>query len=108
MSAQHTQDGPWVDAGMTGSNPRTSGGPLHLVKCKGVVIAYIPAWLADEREEAKANVRLIAAAPDLLEALQRLLPHAGWMESCSHDDDGIKRDIERARAAIAAATGAQP
>jgi hypothetical protein len=56
-------------------------------------------------DAARANARLIAAAPDLLEALQRLLPHAAWMQSCSHDDEGIGRDLERARAAIGAATG---
>ena len=54
----------------------------------------------------EANARLIAAAPDLLEALQRLIPHAVYMESCSHDDDGVRRDIERARAAIYKAEGA--
>jgi hypothetical protein len=69
---QHTRDGPWVDAGLTRPNPRISGGPLRLVKCEGVVIAFMPAWLDDEPEEARANARLVAAAPDLLAALQAL------------------------------------
>jgi hypothetical protein len=46
-------------------------------------------------DEARANARLVAAAPDLLAALQRLVhPMA--------DDD----DLENAREAIARATGA--
>lgn len=69
---QHTHDGPWVDAGLTGPSPRITGGPLRLVKCEGVVIAFMPAWLDDEHEEARANATLVAAAPDLLAALQAL------------------------------------
>lgn len=65
----HTKDGPWVDSGLTGPDPRIVGGPLRLIKCQGVVIAFLPAWLDDFHEEALANARLIAAAPDLLEAL---------------------------------------
>ena len=51
--------------------------------------------------EIDANARLIAAAPDLLEALQKML------DNC-HDtelDDGIIDAVEVARAAIAKATG---
>ena len=61
---------------------------------------YSDEWLTDAQAMLDA-----VGAPDLLEALQRLLPHAAWMQSCSHDDDGIARDLERARAAIAKATG---
>ena len=68
-SNTHTQDGPWVDAGLTGPDPRIHGGPLRLIKCQGVVIAFLPAWLDDHAQEARANARLIAAAPALLEAL---------------------------------------
>ena len=50
------------------------------------------------------NARLIAAAPELLEALQAALPH---LPSVNQDgmivDSGIKADV---RAAIAKATGA--
>ena len=57
---------------------------------------YEGMWLAGENEEADA--RLIAAAPDLLEALQDCLENTGggWISA------GV---IDRARAAIAKATG---
>lgn len=71
--AEHTQDGPWVDSGLTGPDPWIHGGPLRLIKCQGVVIAFLPAWLDDHAEEAQANARLIAAAPALLEACQHAL-----------------------------------
>lgn len=52
-------------------------------------------------EELKANGRLIAAAPELLEALQRML---------KGEDEYLTQHGLRnlARAAIAKATGAQP
>ena len=48
----------------------------------------------------KNNAHLIAAAPDLLEAIQRLLAHDWW--------DGSWRDVNFARAVIAKATGDTP
>ena len=77
MSAplQHTP-GLWEDGHITTMNPRIHGGPLRLVKCEGVVIAFVPMWLDDEREEARANARLIAAAPAMLDALQALVERA--------------------------------
>ena len=50
-----------------------------------------------------ADKRLIAASPDLLEALQDLI---GWVPSSSHwHTDAPMKTLERARAAIAKATG---
>jgi hypothetical protein len=100
MSA-HTKDGPWIDAGLSGANPVITGGPLRLIKCAGVVVAFLPAWLDDEKEEAKANARLIAAAPDLLEALQLIVQ---WDESGFAQTD---EQMSKARAAISKATGEQ-
>lgn len=53
-------------------------------------------------EEAKANARLIAAAPELLEALQSVI----WAEDSQPDH--LEDAIRHARAAIAKATGEQP
>ena len=57
-------------------------------------------WLGDGRlDELNANARLIAAAPDLLEALKR----------CKFDSLNMTlEDREFCRAAIARATGDQP
>jgi len=54
---------------------------------------------AETAAEAQANARLIAAAPDLLEALRKIA-------SCESRFPGDVVDI--ARAAIAKATGEQP
>ena len=96
MSA-HTQGSPWVDGGLTGVEVIT-GGPLRLIMSGGFVVAFLPCWLDDEAEEARANARLIASAPELLEALSRLL-------SAVEADDIGPGHIEDARAAIARARG---
>jgi hypothetical protein len=64
------------------------------------------------QEQAEINGRLIAAAPDLLEALQYALP---YLEACvPNPRNGVNADystdtncVDRARAAIAKATGSQ-
>jgi hypothetical protein len=62
--------------------------------------------------DCNANARLIAAAPDLLEILGDILPWLekaeaeGVFENCSAPKGG-QRAINRARAAIAKATGVQ-
>ena len=51
-------------------------------------------------DQLKSNARLIAAAPDLLEALEEIVSAAdgdGWSQ--------IDADLRKARAAIAKATG---
>jgi hypothetical protein len=60
------------------------------------------AYHVDNREEAEANARLIAAAPDLLKALNAMLTHMGMDE-----DDCNKLTFDQARAAISKATGEQ-
>ena len=52
-----------------------------------------------------ANARLIAAAPDLLEALRTLLSYAFTLEMRFTDADGEHRAMQQARAAIAKAEG---
>jgi hypothetical protein len=75
--------------------PWSVGGPTGCLNQIGIDPAIGCAYGAGE--EVKANARLIAAAPDLLEALQALMPGAeamGW-------------DVSKARAAITKATGEQ-
>ncbi len=108
MDAKHTQDGPWVEAGLTGRDPIISGGPLRLIKCEGVVIAFLPAWMnvKSEAAEACANARLIAAAPALLEALAPFVlanSSEEWVTLTVRS-----ADIAAARAAIAKATTGAP
>ena len=65
-------------------------------------------WPENLSEEAQANARLIAAAPDLLDALQAIVDEfpvaAGTAKGIPHDEQGFG-SIYRARAAIARATG---
>jgi hypothetical protein len=92
MSAKHTP-GPWrngLDA---------NGNPIVCQKYDGDLFGSEP------NEEYQANCRLVDAAPDLLEALMRLLPMAeddAFQYGGKPDEDG---DIIFARAAIAKATG---
>ena len=61
-----------------------------------------PLSIKDDWDVAAANARLIAAAPDLLEALLRT---CAALESVSYSDPSIASAINTARAAIAKATG---
>ncbi len=62
-----------------------------------VAVANIPAKQTITREEALANARLIAAAPDLLEALEAVI--------CGVPDTW--EAVKNARQAIAKATGGE-
>lgn len=93
MSA-HTP-GPWGFS----TEPQPNGCPI--VGARGLMVAMLAHTIHqdDQREVALANARLIAAAPDLLEALTVLVENGGIGPESMFDD---------ARAAIAKATGEQP
>lgn len=56
-------------------------------------------WLGENKmEELRANAKLIAAAPDLLEAL------CGLVGCIDHGSDNPEQKLKKARAAIAKAT----
>ena len=88
MKTQHTP-GPW----------KTNGDPVVFSNDSSQFIAF-----TDTRgissDAAKANARLIAAAPDLLEALK----HA--VEIAEYKTPGYWYDLLKYRAIIAKATGA--
>lgn len=100
----HTQ-GPWE--ALAKWDERTNGA---LIYAQNTGNAVASALYLGGTSEARANARLIATAPDLLEALLIAMPHLdnssspggcdGKQKDCSHC-----RSIRMARAAIAKATG---
>jgi hypothetical protein len=95
MGAKHT-DGPWIWA-----SRRTPQAKVYDVIGAGLVIARVHEGGV---KRAEANARLIASAPDLLEALSLLLSHDEQDAGCLPTD--AHRDAQQAaRAAIARATG---
>ena len=96
--SKHTP-GPWVVVGS-----RTKYVEARLVVSLMQEVAACGPTLADEGygQQQEANARLIAAAPDLLEALKELA-------DCGAEAWGEDRPcVKWARAAIAKATGEQP
>ena len=89
MTAKHTP-GPW----------ETNGYGIETVSSPCFVIgkAYAGLHAAPNLKIAEANALLMAAAPDLLEALQELLSLCDRQRDFNDDGDG--RALERARAAI--------
>jgi hypothetical protein len=97
MSTQHTP-GPWL----TDRNNVHAGQIATVMHCKnGWVEIWTDKWAETglEEDEQEANARLIAAAPDLLEALKDALCA---LECCGKDYPAATK----AHAAIAKATGA--
>lgn len=62
METKHTP-GPWA-----ARKPDDIGGSRVYADCKGGSLIATPGYMRDE-SESEANARLIAAAPELLEAL---------------------------------------
>lgn len=107
--AKHTP-GPWWWDGAPGQSNLRCGDPSEC-ESDSSVIRYEPyegMWLSryGSADEDAANAKLIAAAPDLLEALR-------WY--VENDDTNVQQDgnefytagLRRAEAAIAKATGEQ-
>ena len=103
MSAQHTP-GPWVVDGEDVIE-RTGflGGVYIAQNGNGRVAEAFCNCLVVEDEECRANARLIAAAPELLAALEDAESIFGPEEGEEHK---APHWAKRARAAIAKATGA--
>ena len=107
--SKHTK-GPWevvrTDAGIivrTESEKKTRAGASRYAAIGGFDRSD-PEQLA----EALANARLIAAAPELLEALEALVNDFGRDGYGGELEDGECRVIDMARNAIAKAIGEKP
>ena len=100
--------GPWVIDGDTIQGaPELNGEQPHAVEatCVAVVLSRERgSYRHYPKERATANARLIAAAPELLAALEKML--ARW-DALSVEDlgPGCRAIADNARAAIAKATG---
>jgi hypothetical protein len=104
MAAQHTPGPWWVDTPHL-NDITSAAGDVCVVPnkaCEGASITFATSMAAD-REEAWANARLIAAAPDLLASLTALADAA---EKARRTDGGwdFAVTLPAARAAIARAT----
>jgi len=91
--------GPWEINGQMIWNPQEKVGNIAHVYCKGVSENK----LFDIDEMGQANARLIAAAPDLLEALKRYINIPVIPDMGSEKD--LIDTINMSLAAIAAAEG---
>lgn len=112
MSTKHTP-GPWMLV-ETPDESVISSWDIHVGEYKVSVFPYKRIYSEDRThsgliidKERMADARLIAAAPELLDALNRLLPMAedGTFQYGANPDED--EDIIYARAAIAKATGEQ-
>lgn len=92
MSADMHAPGPWI-----AWHAPDDGGEYAIRAATGIHVALT---VGNTRTET-ANARLIAAAPELLEALKETLM---LLQTFSPEGSGV----ESARAAIAKATGQQP
>jgi len=102
MNKQFTP-GPWEVDGH--SINAENGSACNIAICDH---AYVPrGWSGSDRTTNKhmlANAVLVAASPELLESLSDLLAMCERQEDFNDDGDG--QMFDRARAAIAKATGA--
>ena len=93
--------GPWKHGETTMTRGRIYGG--------GVLVATLdPPQLQEEVAMKEADARLIAAAPDMLEALKACAdPRAFGNLMGGHSYDAEQRAMELVREAIAKATGGE-
>ena len=86
MQEQYTQ-GPWDNSAPHEQTIKSNGKDIAIVSCSN--------------KNWKANARLIAAAPELLEALSELVA----MNNCNYDRAIMQKAFEKAQSAINKAKG---
>ena len=98
---KHTP-GPWSRAPYINSHAQS----LTVVDVEGSEVATVRGWDGDG-DHREADAHLIAAAPDLLEALRDVTDAlAEHLSDLGRDHPEQAPRVQRARAAIAKATGA--
>jgi hypothetical protein len=115
--SKHTP-GPWrfSEGEFFYVNARVDGRRVFILQRKKAVVAAATEYREAEEERIRADCHLIAAAPDLLEALQRLMPtpltgsptHAQLVDFWTYEKQqgrGEAADVLFALAAIDKATG---
>jgi hypothetical protein len=94
MTKQHTP-GPWAISEQNDSDKSWKAEVYSTISDEGVArVGYFDTI----RSEDLANARLIAAAPDLLAALESLLPYANGSESFAAEVAAARAAIAKARA----------
>lgn len=109
MSIKHTP-GPWEwdgDYTLRPANPRPELHTVHtILSPDGESFGFMAADYKDVLAENAANKVLMAAAPELLDALSEAKRIFDWLESRSlYQDKDLRGVHEKMRAAIAKATG---
>lgn len=108
MKMKHTP-GPWIYGPETGPDctriDAENGRVIAAVRSREITSWEQSRPIYSWSEEGAANARLIAAAPELLEALHACRKElSAWMRD--HGSDiGTQEAVTKARAAIAKATG---
>ena len=105
MTQSHTP-GPWHIEQFTSGYSKYEGRTISHRLESGNMLRIARAYNVMGPNETDANARLIAAAPDMLAALQKL---SDVFDMDEHDQDRAHAEscaIDTARAAIAKATGA--
>lgn len=101
MSAARHTPGPWLVFKPKGKSSRGIGPSVELIVARATPSFY------EGVHHAASNANLIAAAPDLLEALKRILQERSVCSSLKCQDKGhsLTCRFTQARAAIAKAEG---
>jgi len=97
MKAQHTP-GPWISNGYIYPSRESSVFDWcgSVTRAQGGVV-FVHQSGARDHKEAEANMRLIAAAPEMLEVLENLLENG--IASLSHEAD-VEMVIEKAKGPV--------
>ncbi len=111
--SKHTP-GPWRIGGLVRQIMEDRKGRGAKTEGFDRVVAVMPPWHEDNSTELEANAHLIAAAPELLEALAALTKMCGAVQVFEQGDASVRgvkwagdfmATLEKAQAAIAKAEG---